>query len=174
MTMVGAARVVLQDVIYVGSILEDEPRQVEWRLNWVLAVVLLRSVGHVLNNVDGASSPEVKRLANKLHSEWKKDDPAHAIFRDFIERERNSIVKEYQFTMTAGPVPIIATIAQDDGFDTFRQALLEENVYRPIGEGPYEGEDGRTVIDDAIAWWKRQLDHIDQTITRQTGPRLRS
>lgn len=169
MTMVGAARVVLQDVIYVRNILEDEPRQVEWRLNWILAVVLLRSVGHVLNNVDGASSPEVKRLANKLHAEWKKDHPGHAIFRDFIERERNSIVKEYQFTMTAGPVPIIATIAQEDGFDTIRQALLEENIYRPMGDGPYQGEDGRTMIDDAIAWWKMQLDYIDRTVSSDIG-----
>lgn len=71
--------------------------------------------------------------------------------------------------MTAGPVPIIATIAQEDGFDTIRQALLEENIYRPMGDGPYQGEDGRTMIDDAIAWWKMQLDYIDRTVCSDIG-----
>lgn len=139
MTSVGAARVVLQDVVYVRHILEDETRRVEWRLNWILAVVLLRTVGHVLNNVDGGASRQVKLLANSLHSQWKGSDPTHAIFRDFIERERNSIVKEYAFTMTEGAVPLMAFIQRDDGLDVIRQTLLEENIYRPIAEGPYEG-----------------------------------
>lgn len=172
MTVVGAARTVLQDVVYVRHILEDETRKVEWRLNWILAVVLLRTVGHVLNNVDGAASREVKLLANGLHAQWKGNDPAHAIFRDFIERERNSIVKEYVFTMTEGPVPLMAFIQQDDGFDMIRQTLLEENIYRPVAEGPYEGEDGRTLIDDAISWWRSQLDLIDWSIEGHTQPEV--
>jgi hypothetical protein len=75
LTAVPAARLVLQDVMYVRAMLEDEPRHVEWRLSWILAVVLLRSVGHVLNNVDGTALPAVKALANKLHAEWKGREP---------------------------------------------------------------------------------------------------
>lgn len=164
MTVVGAARLVLQDVVYVRHILEDETRKVEWRLNWILVVVLLRTVGHVLNNVDGGASSEVKRLAKLLHSKWKENDPEHAIFRDFIERERNSIIKEYSFTMTDGPVPLMAVLQREDGFDIVRQVLLEENIYRPIGDGPYAGEDGRTLVDDAIEWWRLQLDFIDRAM----------
>lgn len=150
--------------MYVRAMLEDEPRHIEWRLNWILAVVLLRTVGHVLNNVDGAALPAVKVLANQLHAEWKDTATAHAVFRDFIERERNSILKEYSFTMTEGPVPLLAYLQNGDGFDVIRQALIEENIYRPMSDGPYEGEDGRTVLDDAIEWWTQQLARIDREI----------
>ncbi|MBN9335391.1 hypothetical protein [Devosia sp.] len=154
----------LQDVLYVRNILEDETGHIEWRLNWILAVVLLRTIGHVLNNVDGEGSPQVRRLARAMHARWKSGHPADAIFRDFIERERNSILKEYAFSMSEGPVPIVAHLQAQDGYDSIRHFLIEENIYRPIEDGPYQGEDGRTVLDDAIEWWNRQLDEIDRVL----------
>ena len=160
MTKVPRARLVLQDVMFVRQKLENETGRIEWRLNWVLAVVLLRAVGHVLDKVDGAADPSVRRYARKLHKSWRTGD-ANAIFRDFIERERNSILKEYTFDVTEGPVPIVAYLQNHDGFDTIRQFLIEENVYRPMDEGAYFGEDGRTLVDEAIEWWTRQLDEID-------------
>lgn len=168
LTVVPSARLVLQDVIYVRNILEDETRHIEWRLHWILAVVLLRTVGHVLHNVDGQTSPRVKTLAQAMHARWKGEDPADAIFRDFIERERNSILKEYASNMSEGPVPIVAHLQAQDGFDSIRHFLIEENIYRPIEDGPYAGEDGRTVLDDAIEWWHRQLDEIDQSFASTT------
>ena len=89
--------------------------------------------------------------------EGKGTAVAHAIFRDFIERERNSILKEYSSTMTEGPVPLLAYLQNGEGFDVIRQALIEENIYRPMSDGPYEGEDGRTVLDEAIEWWGNNL-----------------
>ena len=168
LTAVPAARRVLADVAHVRSILEDEPRAVEWRLNWILAVVLLRSVGHVLSNVDGGASGQVKELARKLHHEWKSGDSAHAIFRDFIERERNSILKEYAIAMSEGPIPIVAYLRDGQGAHFESRALIEENIYRPIADGPYEGEDGRTVLDDAIDWWRTQLARIDGEMGSET------
>jgi hypothetical protein len=32
--------------------------------------------------------------------------------------------------------------------------------------GPYEGEDGRTLIDDAIDWWVAQFDLIEEDVAR--------
>ncbi len=58
-------------------------------------VSLLRAVGHVLNKVDGASCPEMRAAVDEVWSEWKADKTANAIFFDFIEDERNSILKEY-------------------------------------------------------------------------------
>lgn len=48
MTRVPKARLVLQDAMFVREKLEGELGHVEWRLYLVLAVVLLRAVGHVL------------------------------------------------------------------------------------------------------------------------------
>ena len=144
--------------------LENELGHIEWRLYWVLAVVLLRAVGHVLDKVDGANNPAVKVAATALHKSWRAGDE-NSIFRDFIERERNSILKEYESEITDGPVPIMAHLQRHDGFDVIRQFLIEENIYRPMGAGIFEGEDGRTLLDEAIAWWSRQLEAVDSRST---------
>lgn len=107
-------------------------------------------MGHVLDRVDGAADAKVKKAANDLHRLWRDGD-GNAIFRDFIERERNNVLKEYAFDMTEEPVSIIAYLKSQDGFDVVRQFLIEENIYRPMESGAYEGEDGRTLLDEAIA-----------------------
>ncbi len=33
-----------------------------------------------------------------------------------------------------------------------------------MGSGAFEGEDGRTLIDEAIEWWAKQLDEIDAIV----------
>jgi hypothetical protein len=167
-TAVPKARLVLQDAMYVRDKLEAEVGHIEWRLYWVLAVVLLRAVGHVLDKVDGANSAAVRTTAKKLHQTWKVADE-HAIFRDFIERERNSILKEYASEVTEGPIPVMAYLQSHDGFDVVRQFLIEENLYRPMGSGAFEGEDGRTLLDDAIEWWAKQLDEIDTAVHPDTA-----
>src|SRR5579872_7308245 len=135
-TNVPHARLVLQDAMFVRNKLENETGRIEWRLYWILAVVLLRAVGHVLNKVDGAADAKVKKAANDLHRSWRDGDE-NAIFRDFIEHERNNILKEYAFDMTEGPVPIMAYLQSQDGFDVARQFLIEENIYRPMASGAY-------------------------------------
>jgi hypothetical protein len=164
MTRVPKARLVLQDAMFVREKLENELGQIEWRLYWVLAVVLLRVVGHVLDKVDGINDPAVKVAANALHKSWRSGDE-NAIFRDFIERERNNILKEYESEITEGPVPIMVHLQKHDGFDVVRQFLIEENIYRPMGAGVFEGEDGRTLLDEAIAWWSLQLEEVDRRST---------
>lgn len=160
MTYVPRARLALQDAMYVRQKLEGEEGVIEWRLLWILVIVLLRTVGHVLDKVDGKADRRVGILSKGLYKEWQRGDE-NAIFRDFIERERNSILKEYEISMSEGPIPVIAHLQNFDGFDVARQFLIEENLYRPIGRGPYEGEDGRTLLDEAIDWWRVQLEAID-------------
>lgn len=162
------ARRVLRDVVAARERLEDEPGWVEWRLYWVAALALIRAVGHVLVKFDGGRSPHVRDAANELHRKWKGRSSDHAIFRNFIEQERNSILKEYEWGMSEGPVPIM-TILQNPltGEVKHSGVLIEENVYRPMQSGPYEGEDGRTLLDDAIEWWEQQLDAVDQEVQRR-------
>ncbi|WP_163009210.1 hypothetical protein [Pseudomonas viridiflava] len=156
------ARRVLSDVEVVREKLEDETGFIEWRLQWVTAIVLIRAVGHVLNKVDGNVTPIVRTLASELHRRWKTGGENDAIFRDFIEQERNSILKEYEFGMSEGPVPVSVTMVHAVTGELFEQrAAIGENVYRPMWSGPYEGEDGRTLLDEAISWWRVQLDWID-------------
>ena len=158
------AREVLTDCEAARARLEDETDDVSWRLLWVAAVVLLRTVGHVLAKVDGAGDLTVRKAGNTAFRRWKSDVPEHSIFRDFIEDERNLILKEYEHRMSSGPVRLVAalpgTAVEDPTSDTF---LADGNLFRPMLSGPYEGEDGRDVLDEAIAWWKRELDLIEIT-----------
>lgn len=170
------ARRVLSDVEIIREKLEDETGFTEWRLQWVAAIVLIRAVGHVLSKVDGKETPMVKELSSELHRRWKSDSEGDAIFRDFIEQERNSILKEYEFGISEGPVPVTAPMINAVTGEVFVQrALIEDNVYRPMWSGPYEGEDGRTLIDDAVSWWRIQLDWIDSesaTRLKATAPSI--
>lgn len=163
------SRKVLDDVKLVRQILEHEKGRVEWRLQWITAVVLIRAVGHVLAKVDGATNPLVREVSNKLHKKWMKPEEDRTIFKDFIEEERNSILKEYEFGMSEGPVPIALTIKNPStGELAEQQAFISENIYRPMWSGPYEGEDGRTLLDEAITWWEEQLSIVDREVASRT------
>jgi hypothetical protein len=165
-----AARRVLDDCKFILSKLEDETDDQQWRIHWVAVVTLLRAVGHVLIKVDGQS--EAIRLASDcLFREWKSNDPAHEIFREFIEKERNNVVKEYAIGISEGPVPVVIsfenpTTGERSGYEL---EPIGENIYRPMTEGFYEGEDGRTLIELAIDWWEKQLSEIERVIEESGG-----
>ena len=163
--MTKAARKVLDDCKFILGKLEGETNDQQWRIHWVAVVTLLRAVGHVLVKVDGEQD-NVRQAADRLFREWKSDDPAHEIFRELIEKERNSVVKEYAIGISEGPVPVVISF-QDPvtgGLSGYELEPIGENIYRPMMDGFYEGEDGRTLIELAIEWWEKQLDQIDKIV----------
>jgi hypothetical protein len=171
--MTHQAREVLEDCRLALSMLEDEADLQRWRIVWAGAVALVRAVGHVLDKVDGDDAI-VKKVAREFFSEWKVAAD-HTIFRDFIERERNNLLKEYRSDVhpfDAVPVVIQLPIVSLHGGEanTIVQVFdLEDNVYRPLLDGPWEGVDGREVLGEAINWWSSQLDAIDSEVRRRRG-----
>ncbi|MFE1600602.1 hypothetical protein [Methylobacterium sp. ID0610] len=117
---------------------EDLP---EWRLYWVSGITLLRTIGHVLAKVDALTSGEHAAVISKW---WKyiSENPEEArIFWDFIERERNNLVKTYAFG-----------------------AKLSHNE-----KGYYvsfeNGEDAFQLFREAVYWWRQELTNIENSIT---------
>jgi hypothetical protein len=160
------SRAVLEDCRLAYRLLDTEKDDGRWRLMWVAAVTLLRTVGHVLDKVD-ASNPNVRAVTNQLYEGWKHDDPKHEIFREFIDQERNNILKQYEFGVSQGPLLVSPFLVDRDGNEyQLEPAIWSENIYRPMATGPYEGEDGRTLIDDAIEWWQQQLDEVDHRVAQ--------
>jgi hypothetical protein len=166
-----AARKVLDDCKFILSKLEDETDDQQWRIHWVAVVTLLRAVGHVLTKVDGQSEP-IRLAAGHLFRAWKSNDPAHEIFREFIEKERNSVIKEYAMGVSEGPVPVVISFEDPATGELTGYELnpIGENLYRPMAEGLYEGEDGRTLIELAIDWWEEQLAEVDRVSMNSGGP----
>ncbi len=167
--MTYAARTVLADCGIALDLLEKEEDEDRWRVHWVGAVALIRAVGHVLDKVDG-QLPAVKQVANLAFRQWKSDAPDHAIFRDFIDAERNNILKEYQsraFPDSDVPVAIMIT-AVHPGTGELRQIpfaeIIPDNLFKPLVEGFGEGDDARTIYAEAIGWWERELNAIDTAL----------
>lgn len=151
--MTEAARKVLSDCRISLRLLEEAVELNVWRVHWVGALTLIRAVGHVLHKVDGRE-PKIRRLADQGFRMWKSD-PAHRIFLDFIDRERNDILKEYQFGYE--PQEAVGVV-----FDGGLLHFLGDNIYRPLNEGYGKNEDARDVYREAIEWWHARLDEIDR------------
>jgi hypothetical protein len=169
--MTKAARRVLEDCKIALTELEADPTGATWRLRWAGTLTHLRAVGHVLDKVDGKTDPKAKQIINARYKEWKDPDRTeHAIFRDFIERERNNVIKEYDFGSGQGVIfeggdpPAIQR--QPDG--TFKEIHpggvgKMTSVYK-MNTDPFKGEDPRDIVRRAIEWWQKQLDDIDNKV----------
>lgn len=165
------ARMVLHDCKVAKTLLEEETDFDAWRIHWAAAIALIRAVGHVLVKVDGRDSV-INSVSKSFFSRWKtsKEDE---IFRSFIDKERNTLLKEYEsgtHPMESVPVVAQATLVSPDGDVQHASAgvhFLDGNIYRPMLSGPWEGDDCRDVYDEAIKWWELQLDGIDKEVQKQ-------
>jgi hypothetical protein len=172
--MTQKAREVLSDCRVALALLEDDTENARWRVHWAAAVALIRAVGHVLRNVDGQNAA-VRSAADAAFSRWNSDDGDHEIFRQFIERERNNLLKEYRtdvHPLTEVSLAIELTLQPVAGGETMKVqdlANIDENIYRPMVDGPWEGDDARDVLTTAIEWWERELLAIDVETARLTS-----
>jgi hypothetical protein len=114
------------------------------RLWWILALTLLRAVGHVLNKVDSRRSRYLADSIRQAYSTWKLEPHRHRIFHDFIEKERNEIIKEYRIDPAILPVQKAADAAPG-------LLLVGDQALTPSA-----------AIASAIRWWEEQLTIIEE------------
>lgn len=151
------ARKVLADCKHALDLLETETAPETFRVLWVAGVALARAVGHVLQKVDGERDAGVKKAVSAAYASWKTDRAGNAIFWDFIEEERNQVLKQYEIGFFAGPVDVLAT---------GEVHILDENLFCPLTEGSFAGEDCRDVLEQAIGWWEKQLATIEASLQK--------
>ena len=158
--MTVAARRVLADCEAVLEMLDEEGDEQRWRVLWVGAVALLRAVGHVLRKVDG-QTPRALDAINEAYQNWKSEQPEHLIFREFIEEQRNNILKEYR--MNVLDLADVAVVVDPDGRSITDGTVfvLEENLFRPVTDGFGADEDARDVYREAIRWWETELSRLE-------------
>jgi hypothetical protein len=98
----------------------------EWRLYWVAGIALLRTIGHVLAKADAICSPRHRSEIDRLWQQWRSDRVDSSIFWDFIEKERNNLLKTYSFgarLMRDGDGYYVQFEDGDDAFQLYRQAV---------------------------------------------------
>jgi len=155
------ARKVLADCETAHQLLKEERMSsATWRLHWVACLALLRAVGHVLDKVDGEADAKQSAAINAKWEEWKADVQGNSIFWNFIDAERDNVLKEYKFGVEPEPTYLAleggGRLLTEEGMPL----RLEEDYFRLSRVG-FENREGRDVLDEAIKWWRKQLDAIE-------------
>jgi hypothetical protein len=119
-----------------NSDIDDE--HPEWRRSWIAGVAMLRATGHVLQKVDASTSPRHKSVVDEAWMDWSLNKNENWIFFEFIEKERNNILKTFSF---GAQLP-----ASED-----RRMLAYGNT----------DLDGAQLFREAVYWWRHQLRIIE-------------
>lgn len=146
--MTQQARIVLNDCRGALDELMMGVHDSRWRRRWITTIVLLRTVGHVLDKVDSQQNPMMKAAIDDAWAQLNSQKPNPVIFWQFIDDERNNIVKEYLF-------------GAGHNITVYPGANRPADFDYVINTGPFKGRQQSEVIEEAIQWWEQYLDAID-------------
>ena len=137
----------------------------DWVLDWVLiwagTISLLRAVGHALVNEDAESDARVKKAQGAWWDRLKATKPDPSIFWEFIERDRNLLLKGAELTVEPSATVFISGGATP--VHAPRPPPPPPPIYNyKMKSGRFAGQDPRDLVRDAIEWWEKQLDDIEQ------------
>ncbi len=88
-------------------------------------------------------------------------------FWEFIDEERNTIVKQYQ--MRAGQGVTVRLGGIEINLQTGEEKIdppVPPIYHYTINSGPYAGRDQRELLLEAIEWWENQLGVIDDATAK--------
>jgi hypothetical protein len=146
------ARQVLNDAMKASSSLEVEDDEQLRRVFWVASVVLARAALHVLDKVDAASDPTLREEVDRRWRELNDSKPVPGIFWNFLELERNLVLKQFEFApdledrflMIEGGTGFLLL---EDGSKLALESFLSIKT-----DGPFKGRDAREVLSEALDW----------------------
>ena len=145
------AGVVLNDCHQAWHLLMMDTSPDSFRIHWVAAVALARAVGHVLVKVDAPKGPIWKGAIDKAYARWKSNREGNAIFWEFIEEERNNVLKEYSANVSTDPTHVVLGGTK---------CLIDDLLFCGMLDGRFAGQDCRDVLQQAIDWWENELESI--------------
>jgi hypothetical protein len=131
---------------------------------WVYCLTLLRMVGHVLSKKDSESHKEKANEIKALFNRKKVD----AIFKNFIEEERNLALKEYEVKIEKIEkerhcnIEIVLNngkpIYTNEGERIGMNATEKVTIYSVKGNGFGSGKAPDELIEEAIEWRRQYLE----------------
>ena len=166
--MTAAARLVLADCEAALQDLIESHSGSMWRRRWFALVALLRSVGHVLDKVDGPTNKKLATIIADEYSKLKDSKPEPIIYWRFIKEERDIVIKEYKFRAYKIKSGYGVTgITTPFNLKTGKTINIKANEYHEahaylFKSGPFEGRREVDVATEAIQWWLAYLESIDQ------------
>ncbi len=141
-----SALIQLQDAV-------DNPKA-NWRVPWVAAVAILRGIGHVLKEVDGANDSEVADFMEKAWSSWKTDP----LFQQ-LKTSRDKTLKVYDFGVTHHVSPV---------WSSRYQRPEDDPDARNCGFLFFEGsaKDAVRTLWNIWIWWSEKLAQLEMLTGR--------
>ncbi len=117
---------------------------------------------HVLKTVDSQASTE---MANAIQAAWEtlqRTKPEPDIFWQFIEEERNNVLKAYQFgakeNVNISPPTLHLDLKTGEQWSSGGAPTTYHHI---MGPGPFAGQHPTDLVAEGIAWWRSYLDNID-------------
>lgn len=142
--MTTAARKLLESLELAHVMLKEQSDPARFNVIYISCAVLCRSIGHVLEKVDAKKSPKLKSVVDSAYARWKDDAHDQLIFKNFIDRNRNDLIKESNFNYE-----IISSFP-------YALAVLNEEL---LGY-----DDPVVAIGICINWWHVQLREIEEEV----------
>jgi len=141
------------------------------RLRWFTCLALLRAVGHVIDKVDKKNNLQYVNIFDEVFQKNKSDK----IFKNFINKERNLILKEYQNTIIKVPSERLESNylqLNDEGDcldvgDGNNLKISEDRLikrYFKKGEGFEKYQLLHEIVSEGIKWWSEYIDQIIRKI----------
>ena len=115
-----------------------EPRWHGWLIPWVAGLTLLRATGHVLGKVDAQKSDKHKAEIAELWRRWNEKRTENWVFWDFIEEERNNVIKEFEFGFQIEP------------YSEPEEYEVDDTVHKKI-----------ELFRESVYWWRAQLRAVE-------------
>ena len=117
------------------------------RLRWITAITILRAVGHTLLNIDASRSPALRSAIDSAWTRWKTQPFQHLIFHEFIEKERNTILKQYRSSLFPSPSQKQESL---DVAGFYPAILVGDQSYSPL-----------EALNSSLKWWETELHRIE-------------
>ena len=155
---------VLEDCELAADQLDRAVQSHEWRIPYVACVALLRTVGHVLLNVDTRRDKNYNMVIREFLALTESDKQRFSIYWEFIKKERDTILKEYAFA-TEGfmDLPTIEVTDEKNGdFEVTGVFTTDTLLVGADSSQLYEGHDVRNLVREAIEFWTRSLNYIEE------------
>lgn len=167
------AREVLARCEYLLQELRNKPTGIEWEAKFSAAVALLRSVGHVLKDVDAKKNAHLDKAQKKWWKSMKseKESQKSKIFWKFIDEDRNLILHEGELragqsaTITLqGAAASAVAAGQQVSPSLPPQNPPAPDIYHDMNEeSPFYGRNAHDLVEEAILWWRQELESIETT-----------
>lgn len=139
------------------------------KILWFSCLTLLRSIGHVLNNVDVVNyGAHFKLLSETRFNSSIKKEP---IFEKFIKEERDKILKEYSSSLEVDECKAKRAIMTPNGLQLMTpsgQLLCTTTTIKSLikTKSYAAGENPILVLDKALNFWDKELSWLEEKIER--------